>query len=345
MLYLTKLLVKYIYKSKYKVKIFIYIIMSDLQDKIVESEEHINDVNVNKKQNDENKETLVVSEKKDIEDNVEDDDIKETLESEEKTIEDDVGETLESEEKNNEDNVGETLETEEHKNEDNVGETLESEEKNIEDNVGETLESEEKHDEDEEDIDSPTLEEQTKIDSIQKVSFVQSKIEEPKPEKKSFNFWSIFGFNFNSNNVSSALGAIGSRPNAPFDIQRGLGFKKVVTINNISGKNAYLILTPAPIKNVKKVITGASVGGVGASVDVDFEDKGEYKAQKISIANNTRSEYDLDNNQFYCTLFLNIDDEWKKIWDNRRFNGRKYDINILERHVNAALKKDNIPNF
>jgi hypothetical protein len=337
MLYLTKLLDKYIYKSKYKVKIFIYIIMSDLQDKIVESEEH---------KNDEQLKEIVISEKDQNGDNIGDTNV-----SEEKNDQQ-VEETFTPEEYINDVNVNkkqndenkETPVSEEKCVEDNVGETLESEEKDIEDNVGETLESEEKHDDDndEEDTDSPTLEEQTKIDSIQKVSFVQK---EPKPEKKSFNFWSIFGFNFNSNNVSAALGGIGSRQNAPFDIQRGMGLKKVVTINNISGKNAYLILTPAPIKNVKKVITGASVGGVGASVDVDFEDKGEYKAQKISIANNTRSEYDLDNNQFYCTLFLNIDDEWKKIWDNRRINGRKYDINILERHVNAALKKNNIPDF
>jgi hypothetical protein len=121
--------------------------------------------------------------------------------------------------------------------------------------------------------------------------------------------------------------------------------EKFVIINNISGKNAYVILTPSPIKTVNSVGLGAGFAGVDASINAGFENKGEYKIQKLSIANNTSSRYELDNNDFYCTLFLNIEEHWKKIWDNRLFNGRKYDINILERHANAALEKDNIPDF
>ena len=45
---------------------------------------------------------------------------------------------------------------------------------------------------------------------------------------------------------------------------------------------------------------------------------------------------DMDNSQFYYTLFLHIDNKWKKVWENRRINGEKYNINILERHIHAA---------
>lgn len=194
--------------------------------------------------------------------------------------------------------------------------------------------------------DTLTHEEQSKIDSIQKVSFVQEyeefKTEELKPEKP-FSFWSIF--NFDASLVAGALGGIGSRQRAPFNIPRRIGLDKVVTINNISGKNAYVILAPVPIKELKNLGLGAKAAGFGGSTNMEFENNGEYKVQKISIANNTRSEYDLDNSQFYCTLFLDIDGEWKKIWDNRRINGKKFDINILERHVKAALEKDHIPDF
>jgi hypothetical protein len=113
----------------------------------------------------------------------------------------------------------------------------------------------------------------------------------------------------------------------------------VVTINNISGKNAYVILSPAPIKTIDS-------GGLGVkdvSINVTFSDKGDYKPQQLSILNNTRSEYDLDNSQFYYTLFLHIDDKWKQVWENRRINGRKYDINILQRHVLAALDNESLP--
>ena len=76
---------------------------------------------------------------------------------------------------------------------------------------------------------------------------------------------------------------------------------------------------------------------------LSFEDKGEYKAQQIPILNNQTSEYDLDNSQFYCTVFLHIDSKWKKSWKNRKINGTKYDINILERHVTLANELETFP--
>ena len=177
-----------------------------------------------------------------------------------------------------------------------------------------------------------TTEEQQKIDSIQKVSLVQTeKYEEHKP----FSIWSIL--NFNPANIVGNAAA--TRQLANFDIQRRIGINKVVTINNISGKNAYVILTPAPIKTIETI----GLGIKDVSFNIDLEEKGDYKSQKLSILNNTRSEYDLDNSQFYYTLYLHINDKWKQVWENRRINGRKYDINILERHVSAANNKDTLP--
>lgn len=181
--------------------------------------------------------------------------------------------------------------------------------------------------------DTLTTKEIQRLKSIQKISFCKK--EEIKREDKP-DILKPFDI------IDAKLQ---TRQAAPFSVLRSIGLNKVVTINNISGKNAYVILTSAPIKNVKSLGLGAGAAGFEGTSNMEFEDQGEYKAQKLSIANNTRCEYDLDNSHFYCTLFLNIDDEWKKTWDNRRFNGRKFDINILERHVQVALKKDNIPDF
>ena len=189
--------------------------------------------------------------------------------------------------------------------------------------------------------DTLTTNEIQRLKSIQKISFCKKEEikREDKPNiLKPFGIWSIF----NPDMIDAKLQ---TRQAAPFSVLRSIGLNKVVTINNISGKNAYVILTSAPIKNVKSLGLGAGAAGFEGTSNMEFEDQGEYKAQKLSIANNTRCEYDLDNSHFYCTLFLNIDDEWKKTWDNRRFNGRKFDINILERHVQVALEKDNIPDF
>jgi hypothetical protein len=193
-------------------------------------------------------------------------------------------------------------------------------------------------------IDTLTNEEQLKIDTIQIQTFIEPE------QKNNFNILSIFGVNQTQNKyldteIAAALGTNQTQQNALFDFRRIITMEKYVIINNISGKNAYVILTPAPIKTINSLGLGAGVASIDASFNAEFENKGDYKIQKVSIANDTTSRYELDNNEFYCTLFLNIEDHWKKNWDNRRFNGRKYDINILERHANAALEKDNIPDF
>ena len=175
--------------------------------------------------------------------------------------------------------------------------------------------------------DTLTHEEQQKISSIQVVSLV-----------KPFSIWNIFDM-FKQPSQPRTL------QDAPFNITRRVGMYKVVTINNISGKDAYIILTTDKIKNVKALGIGGGALGVDCNFNIEFENKGECKPQKLSITNNTRSEYELETSKFHCTLFFNIDGEWKKSWDNRRFNGTIFDINILEKHVTSALKKENIPDF
>jgi len=185
------------------------------------------------------------------------------------------------------------------------------------------------------DEDALTHEEQQKINSIQVVSL--SKL-------KPFSVWNIFGM---FKNVEPIVDASQKKTlqDAPFNITRRAGIYKVVTINNISGKDAYIILTRDKIKNVKAVGIGVGAAGVECNFNIEFENKEECKPQKLSITNNTRSEYELETTTFHCTLFFNIDGEWKKAWDNRRFNGKMFDINILEKQVKSALTKENIPDF
>ena len=195
--------------------------------------------------------------------------------------------------------------------------------------------------EEEEIDDILTNEEHQIIETIQKVSFVKpvNPVEEEvkvEVEVKPWSIWSIFN---DPVNIIDIAGALGTRHAVPFDLTRRLGLNKVVTINNISGKNAYVILSPAPIKTIES----GELGVKDVTFNITFSDKGDYKPQQLSILNNTRSEYDLDNSQFYYTLFLHIDDKWKQVWENRRINGRKYDINILQRHVLAAIDKETLP--
>ncbi len=199
------------------------------------------------------------------------------------------------------------------------------------------IQTDDKHDEEIED--TLTHEEQQKINSIQVVSLVK-----PNKESNPFSVWNVFGI-FKLVEPIFDTSQKKTLQDAPFNITRRVGIYKVVTINNISGKDAYIILTADKIKNVKALGIGIGAAGVDCNFNIEFENNGESNSQKISITNNTRSEYELDTSTFHCTLFFNIDGEWEKAWDNRRFNGKLFNINILEKHVKSALKKDNIPDF
>jgi hypothetical protein len=192
---------------------------------------------------------------------------------------------------------------------------------------------------DEEIDDTLTHEEQQKINSIQVVALVK-----PKEESNPFSIWNVFGM-FKHVEPIADVSQKKTLQDAPFTITRRVGIYKVVTINNISGKDAYIILTRDKIKNVKALGIGGGAVGVDCNFNIEFENKEECKPQKLSITNNTRSEYELETTTFHCTLFFNIDGEWKKSWDNRRFNGKLFNINILEKHVKSTLKKETIPYF
>jgi hypothetical protein len=188
--------------------------------------------------------------------------------------------------------------------------------------------------------DTLTDEEQRKIESIQEAIVVQ--VEEQSIQQSTNIFSSILGPGVN---LAAIVGNLQTEVTAPFNLQRVILIDKFVRITNISGKDAYVILTPAPITTLSAFGLGIGFAGMDASVDAELDTKGDYKAQKISIPNNTGGKYTLDNSQFCCTLYINDGTQWKKSWDNRRFNGRKFDINILEKHAAAALDKNNIPDF
>ena len=70
-----------------------------------------------------------------------------------------------------------------------------------------------------------------------------------------------------------------------FDIAKFFYLEKSVIINNISGKNVYVIISSNPIKTVSSFAVNAGASGVEAGVNINFEDKGDYEEQKITILN------------------------------------------------------------
>jgi len=138
--------------------------------------------------------------------------------------------------------------------------------------------------------------------------------------------------------IAGALAVIGTNtPPAEFSIGRRLGFCPVVTITNISGKKAWVILSPAPITSVSSV-------GLEKVGQVGFSSVGDYKCQQCAISSNNSREFDLDNSQIYYSVFFDCDGKWKTPFKNRKINTRKYDINLLQRHIDDAIDSDFVPN-
>jgi len=122
-----------------------------------------------------------------------------------------------------------------------------------------------------------------------------------------------------------------SRELADFSFSRRLGINPVVTVHNISGCKAWVILAPAPILGVSSV-------GVERIGQISFSSSGDYKCQQASISDNSRIEFDLDNSQIYYSAFFQVGDKWKTPFKNRKINTRKYNINLLERHVADSVE-------
>jgi hypothetical protein len=110
----------------------------------------------------------------------------------------------------------------------------------------------------------------------------------------------------------------------------------VVTIHNISGKDAWVILAPAPISSVSGI-------GVDKIANISWSTSGEYKCQQFLLRNNKRGVYELDVSQIYYTVFFECDGTWKTPFKNRKINTRKYNINLLERHVVDSIDSLDVP--
>jgi hypothetical protein len=133
-----------------------------------------------------------------------------------------------------------------------------------------------------------------------------------------------------------AVAGMASFEPVKFTFGRGLGFNPHVTITNISGKNAWVILAPAPIISVESI-------GIDKIGNISFSTTGDYKCQQILLRNNKTDDYELDTSQIYYSVFFDCDGTWKTPFKNRKINTRKYNINLLERHVVDSIDSSEVP--
>jgi hypothetical protein len=128
-----------------------------------------------------------------------------------------------------------------------------------------------------------------------------------------------------------------SKSLADFDFSRRLGFDKKIIVNNISGKDAWVVLSPSPITAISSMGT-EKLGNLSFS-----KIGGEIKCQQFGIKNNNKKEYQLDNSQIYYTVFFNCDGKWKCPYKDRKINAKIYDINLLPKNVDESIDTDFVP--
>jgi hypothetical protein len=110
------------------------------------------------------------------------------------------------------------------------------------------------------------------------------------------------------------------------NLARMLGINPKVTINNISGETAWVIILPTPIFTVSSV-------GIDKVGQLNFSCNGEYKPQQSPLLDKSSRKFELDTNTIYYTVFFKCNNKWKLHVQNRKLTARKYDINLLPQHV------------
>jgi len=132
-----------------------------------------------------------------------------------------------------------------------------------------------------------------------------------------FNFFNIFGNQKTKETPKSTFA-------------QNIEIKRIVRINNISGKKAWIILSPTPIMHISKI----KIDDVGT---LYLYNDGDYKYQEVTLSNFTSQEFELDNSDVYYSVFFESSGIWKFHSEDRKLNDKKYNINILERHFIESI--------
>ncbi len=122
-----------------------------------------------------------------------------------------------------------------------------------------------------------------------------------------------------------------------FDLGRRIGLTKEMQIDNCTSKHAWVIVSPSRMKTV----SGIKI----SKLSIDFGELGECKNQKIPIAPYGSVSLELDSSSIYVTIFLLVEGKWKIARIDKKINARKYNLNILPKHVESAINNDSIPSL
>jgi hypothetical protein len=129
-----------------------------------------------------------------------------------------------------------------------------------------------------------------------------------------------------------------SRPKAKYNIFRRVGYDKKIIVNNKSGKDAWVILSPSPITSINSL----EIKNIGT---VSFSQHGEIQCQQFFINNSNEKEYDLDTSVIYYTVFFDFNGKWKCPYKNRKIDAKIYNITLTPKNLDESVWHDFTPNL
>lgn len=120
-------------------------------------------------------------------------------------------------------------------------------------------------------------------------------------------------------------------PTADRGILHKIGIRRNIRIRNSSERNAYVIVTPTPIKSINSI-------GVERVGNIQYEQHGEYKSEEMKIIPGKEKFFELETSKIYITVFIEVSDgQWKQWRKNRLINAKTTDYNITTDAVDECI--------
>jgi|TARA_R110001599_G_scaffold329144_1_gene542999 hypothetical protein len=116
------------------------------------------------------------------------------------------------------------------------------------------------------------------------------------------------------------------------NIAHQYGFQKDIRIRNLCNRDAYVIVSPGVIINIKSL-------GVGEG-NIEFERQGELKSEEMLICAGDISKFKLHATDVYISVFIEVK---KGVWQqwrlNRLVDSTKNDYDIREDAPDKCIDK------
>ena len=120
-------------------------------------------------------------------------------------------------------------------------------------------------------------------------------------------------------------------PTADNGILHKIGFRRNIRIHNSCKKNAYVVITPTPIKSISTI-------GVEKIGNIHYEQYGDYKSEEMKILPGQEKFFELETSKIYISVLIEVTEcNWKQWRKNRLIDSKRIDYNITTDAIDECI--------